>query len=71
VDDLVVRALSQLMPGEVRRGELLRGDRVLRWVEAGSGSPVVVFDASLGEPGSLACAGVLPAVAARSRLSRP
>lgn len=56
------------MAGEVQRGELLRGNRMLRWVEAGSGSPAVVFDASLGEPGSLAWAGVMPAVAARTRV---
>ncbi len=68
MDDLVVQALSQLMPGGVRRGELLRDSRTLRWVEAGSGGPTVVFDASLGEPGSLAWAGVMPIVAARTRI---
>src|SRR6266849_69066 len=56
MDDLVVQALSELMPGGVRRGELLRDNRTLRWVEAGSGSPAVVFDAALGEPGALAWA---------------
>ncbi|MGD0064333.1 MAG: alpha/beta hydrolase [Streptosporangiaceae bacterium] len=68
MDDLVVQALSQLMPGDVRRGELPRHGRTLRWVEAGSGSPTVVFDAALGEPGSLAWAGVMPLVAARTRV---
>lgn len=68
MDDLVIQALSLLMAGEIRRGELLRGSRALRWVEAGSGSPAVVFDAALGEPGSLAWAGVMPAVAARTRV---
>ena len=69
MDDLVLQALSQLVPGGVWRGELLRGDRAVRWVQAGSGSPVVVCDASLGEPGSLAWAGIMPAVAARTRIA--
>jgi pimeloyl-ACP methyl ester carboxylesterase len=68
MDDLVVQALSKLMPDGTRRGELLRNSRTLRWVEAGSGSPTVVFDASLGEPGSLAWAGVMPLVAAHTRV---
>ena len=68
MDDVVVRALGGLVPGGVRRGELWRGNRALRWVEAGSGSPAVVFDAGLGEPGSLAWAGVLAAVAGRTRV---
>jgi pimeloyl-ACP methyl ester carboxylesterase len=68
VDDLVVRVLSELVPGGVRRGELRLADRTLRWVEAGSGGPAVVFDAGLGEPGSLAWAGVLPALAERTRV---
>jgi pimeloyl-ACP methyl ester carboxylesterase len=46
----------------------LRGGRSLRWVEAGSGSPTVVLDAAGGEPGSLAWAGVMPIVAARTRV---
>ena len=66
--DLVVQALGKLMPGEVRRGELPRDDRTLRWVEAGSAPPTVVLDAALGEPGSLAWAGVMPIVAARTRV---
>jgi len=66
--DLVVQALGKLMPGGVRRGQLRRGDRAVRWVEAGSGSPTVVLDAAGGEPGSLAWAGVMPIVAARTRV---
>ncbi len=54
--------------GGVRRGELRHGSRMLRWAEAGSGTPAVVLDAALGEPGSLAWAGVLPAVAAHTRV---
>jgi pimeloyl-ACP methyl ester carboxylesterase len=68
MDDLVVQALSELVPGGVRRGGLRRENRTLRWVEAGSGCPVVVLDAALGEPGSLAWAGVMPLVAPRARV---
>jgi pimeloyl-ACP methyl ester carboxylesterase len=41
---------------------------MLRWVESGSGAPAVALDAALGEPGSLAWAGVLPAVAVHARV---
>lgn len=68
MDDLVTEALSGLVPGGVRRGELWRESRVLGWVEAGSGSPAVVLDSALGEPGSLAWAGVMRAVATRTRV---
>ena len=68
VDDLVIQVLGKLMPDGVRRGELRRDHRTLRWEEAGPGGPTVVFDASLGEPGSLSWAGVLPIVAARARV---
>ena len=68
MDDIVVKVLGELVPGGVRRGDLQRGSRTLRWVEAGSGGPAVVFDAALGEPGSLAWAGVLPAVAELTRV---
>ena len=68
MDDVVLQTLAELIPGGVRRGELRRGGRALRWVEAGSGTPAVVFDAGLAEPGSLAWAGVLPAVAAHTRV---
>jgi pimeloyl-ACP methyl ester carboxylesterase len=68
MDDLVVQALGKLVPGGVRWGELPRDHRVLRWVEAGSGRPAVVLDAALGEPGSLAWAGVMPLVAPLARV---
>jgi pimeloyl-ACP methyl ester carboxylesterase len=68
MDDVVLQILSRLTPFMVRRGEVLRDGRVVRWVESGAGSPVVVCDASLGEPGSLAWAGIMPAVAARTRI---
>jgi pimeloyl-ACP methyl ester carboxylesterase len=68
MDDPAVKALSELVPGGVRRGELRRGDRALRWVEAGSGGPAVILDAGLAEPGSLAWAGVLPALSAHAKV---
>lgn len=63
----VLKVLSELLPG-VSQGELPRGDRMLRWVEAGSGGPVVIMDAALGEPGTLAWAGVMPGIARHGRV---
>jgi pimeloyl-ACP methyl ester carboxylesterase len=68
MDDPALTALSELVPSGVRRGELQRGNRVLRWVEAGDGGPAIILDAGLAEPGSLAWAGVLPALAERSKV---
>jgi pimeloyl-ACP methyl ester carboxylesterase len=68
VDDIVARVLGELVASEVLRGDLQRGSRTLRWVEAGAGGPAVVFDAGLAEPGSLAWAGVLPEVAEHTRV---
>ena len=68
MDDPAVTALRELVPGGVRRGELRRGDRVLRYVEAGAGPATVILDAGAAEPGSLAWAGVLPGLLARARL---
>jgi len=56
------------MPAGVKRGEVRRDGRVIRWVESGRGEPVVVLDAAAAEPGSLAWAGVMPLVAARTRV---
>ncbi|MFZ0324083.1 MAG: alpha/beta hydrolase [Actinomycetes bacterium] len=61
--DAVVSVLDDLVPGGVVQGEMTRGDRVLRWVEAGSGDPVVVLDAGLAEPGPLAWAPVIAELA--------
>jgi len=36
--------------GGVRRGELRRGSRVLRWIEAGSGAPSVVLETGAESP---------------------
>lgn len=68
MSDLVYQALNELLPCRVRRGAVRRTDRTLRWVEAGSGTPAVVLEAALGEPGSLAYAGVIPAVAEQTRV---
>jgi pimeloyl-ACP methyl ester carboxylesterase len=67
VDSPVVQVLKELVPG-VTEGELSRGGRMLRWVEAGSGGPVVIMDAALGEPGTMAWAGVLPRIARHGRV---
>jgi pimeloyl-ACP methyl ester carboxylesterase len=67
VNELVIRLLGELTGRDVRRGELPRGDRVLRWAEAGSGQPVVVLDAALGEPGTLAWASVMPLISSNAR----
>jgi pimeloyl-ACP methyl ester carboxylesterase len=66
--DPVLRALRPLMPAGVKRGEVRRDGRVIRWVESGHGEPVVVLDAAAAEPGSLAWAAVMPLVAARTRV---
>lgn len=68
IRDLVCQALNELLPCQVRRGELRLADRTLRWIEAGSGSPTVVLEAGLGEPASLAYAGVISAVAEQVRV---
>ncbi|MGW2250457.1 alpha/beta fold hydrolase [Kitasatospora sp. NPDC001660] len=41
-------AASENVPGEIRRGELDRGGRALRWAEAGRGGPTVVLVAGSG-----------------------
>jgi len=66
--DPVLRALSPLMRAGVKRGEVRRGSRVIRWVESGRGEPVVVLDAAAAEPASLAWAGIMPLVAAHTRV---
>ena len=68
MSDLVVQALGMLIGSTVRRGEVRRDGRALRWVEAGSGEPAVICDAALGEPGSLAWAGVMAIVAPWTRV---
>jgi pimeloyl-ACP methyl ester carboxylesterase len=68
VGDLAIEALAGLVPGGANRGELDRGGRALRWVEAGAGpGPVVVLGTGLGEM-SLDWIPVLPALAAAGRV---
>jgi len=68
MNDPVIRLLRDLVNDGIRNGELARDGRVLRWAEAGSGRPVVVLDAALGEPGTLAWASVMPLVAPHTRV---
>jgi pimeloyl-ACP methyl ester carboxylesterase len=67
VDSFVLQVISEFVPGVIE-GELPRDGRMLRWVEAGSGSPVVIFDAALGEPGTLAWLAVMPRIGRHSRV---
>ncbi|MFF3109604.1 alpha/beta fold hydrolase [Kitasatospora sp. NPDC057904] len=60
-------ALSERVPGGVRRGELDLGGRVLRWVEAGQGGPTVVLVADSGAP-ALTWAPVVPELARFGRV---
>lgn len=64
--DLALRVLGELIPG-LSPGELSRDGRKLRWVEAGAGGPTVIFDAGLGEPGTLGWASAMAKVAPQSR----
>ena len=67
VDGPVLQVLGEFVPG-VAVGQLSRGGRMLRWAEAGSGSPVVIMDAALGEPGTMAWAAVMPRIARQGRV---
>ena len=67
MQELVTAALSALVPSGVRPGELSRGGRVLRFVEAGQGQPTVVLDAASGTS-SLTFAPILSALAAQTRV---
>jgi pimeloyl-ACP methyl ester carboxylesterase len=62
MSELVVEALSRLVPGGVTGYGLDRGGRVLRWVRAGSGDLPVVFVAGAGET-LLDWANILPELA--------
>jgi len=66
--DPVLSALGEIVPLGLRRRELRREGRWLRWIEVGEGYPPVVAVAGLGEPGSLAWAGILSAVATQARI---
>ncbi|MFB7646219.1 alpha/beta fold hydrolase [Streptomyces sp. NPDC059095] len=59
--------MSAVTPGGVQRGELDRRERVLRWVEAGSGGPTVVLEAASGTP-ALTWTPILPVLARHTRV---
>ncbi|MCC5575674.1 hypothetical protein IMZ11_08460 [Microtetraspora sp. AC03309] len=67
MNDVIAQAMSALIPGGAARGELVRGHRVLRWVEAGAGGPTVVLDAAGGTP-ALTWTPILPALAEHTRV---
>ncbi|WP_328307080.1 alpha/beta hydrolase [Streptomyces sp. NBC_00442] len=67
MSNAVVRAIEGLVPGGAAGGELPRGGRVLRWVEAGGGPVTVVLDAACGTS-ALTWAPIMPAVAERARV---
>lgn len=65
--DPVVEALNALVPGGVVRGGVRLGERVVRWVEAGSGSPTVVLAAGRNDT-AISWTPLLAALAARMRV---
>ncbi|MEU5438936.1 alpha/beta hydrolase [Streptomyces sp. NPDC020719] len=65
--DVIAQAMSAIVPGGVKRGELACGRRVLRWVEAGTGGPTVVLDAASGTP-ALTWTPVVSALAGHTRV---
>ncbi|MFF3410495.1 alpha/beta fold hydrolase [Streptomyces sp. NPDC002742] len=65
--DVIAQAMSAMIPGGVKRGELDRGGRVLRWVEAGADGPTVVLEAASGTP-ALTWTPVLSALAEHTRV---
>ncbi|MFD4655319.1 alpha/beta fold hydrolase [Kitasatospora sp. NPDC058444] len=68
VQEAIARALGEHLPGGVRTGELDRGERALRWVEAGRGgiAPVVLI-AGCGTT-ALSWSAVLPELARYGRV---
>lgn len=66
-DDLVAVALGALVSSGVRRGELRRGSRALRWIEAGSGAPTVVLETGAASPATT-WAPILAPLASRFRV---
>ena len=63
----MLQVLSELVPA-MTEGELSRGGRRLRWIEAGAGDPVVIMDAALGEPGTMAWSAAMPSIARHGRV---
>ena len=67
--DAVVGALSELVPGGVARGGLRPGDgdRMVRWVEAGSGNPTVILAAGRNDT-AISWAPILAALAGKTHV---
>ena len=65
--DPVLAAFDQLVGGGAERRELDRGGRALRWVEAGEGTPTIVFEAGALSP-VLTFAAVFQALAPDHRV---
>ena len=64
--DTATTAFSALVRSGVQRREVDRGGRFLRWLEAGTGEPAVVFEAGAASP-STTWAAVFAALAPRHR----
>lgn len=65
--DAAAEAFSALMEREVERRELDRGGRFLRWLEAGTGEPAIVFESGAASP-STTWAAVFAALAPNHRV---
>jgi pimeloyl-ACP methyl ester carboxylesterase len=65
--DKVLAAFAALVGGGVERRELDRGGRTLRWIEAGSGAPTMVFEAGAMSP-VIAFAAVFKALVPNHRV---
>ena len=65
--DPVLAAFDQLVGGGAARRQLDRGGRALRWIEAGNGTPTIVFEAGAMSP-VLTFAAVFQALAPNHRV---
>ena len=66
-EDPAARALRALVPGGIRRHELRRDSRTLRWFEAGAGVPTIVLEPGAASPATT-WAPILAPLAARFRV---
>lgn len=67
MSDLVIAALSALVPGGVSRGGVQVSGRMVAWVEGGNGQPAVILAAGARDT-SITWARVLPLLAGRIRV---